>query len=157
MMRRILLLLPVLLLSASVAFAQDENKDTLAVALDSLAEDTVAVDSIAEPVDLPWPQNVQARLDAILKSRQFLTTQIGLQVYDLTADSVIYQYNERQQMRPASTMKMINAVTSLDKLGGSYQFKTRLYLTGKVDSCVLRLKTLRGTVDIESLITETDT
>ena len=25
------------------------------------------------------------------------------------------------------------------------------------DSCVLRLKTLRGTVDIESLITETDT
>ena len=138
MMRRILLLLPVLLLSASVAFAQDENKDTLVVALDSLAEDTVAVDSIAEPVDLPWPQNVQARLDAILKSRQFQTTQIGLQVYDLTADSVIYQYNERQQMRPASTMKMINAVTSLDKLGGSYQFKTRLYLTGKVDSCVLR-------------------
>ena len=114
MMRRILLLLPVLLLSASVAFAQDENKDTLAVALDSLAEDTVDVDSIAEPVDLPWPQNVQARLDAILKSRQFLTTQIGLQVYDLTADSVIYQYNERQQMRPASTMKMINAVTAFN-------------------------------------------
>ena len=138
MMRRILLLLPVLLLSASVAFAQDENKDSLVVALDSLAEDTVDVDSIAEPVDLPWPQNVQARLDAILKSRQFLTTQIGLQVYDLTADSVIYQYNERQQMRPASTMKMINAVTTLDKLGGNYQFRTRLYYTGKVDSCVLR-------------------
>ena len=110
MMRRILLLLPVLLLSASAVLAQDENKDSLVVALDSLAEDSVDVDSIAEPVDLPWPQNVQARLDAILKSRQFLTTQIGLQVYDLTADSVIYQYNERQQMRPASTMKMINAV-----------------------------------------------
>ena len=110
--------------------------DSLAV--DSLASDTLALDSIAEPVALPWPLNVQARLDAIVHSRQFESTQIALQVYDLTADSVIYQYNERQQMRPASTMKMICAVAALDKLGGSYQFKTKLYYTGKVDSCVLR-------------------
>ena len=116
----------------------DGSTPTDSLTTDSLVADTLALDTIAEPVALPWPQNVQARLDAILKSRQFQTTQIALQVYDLTADSVIYQYNERQQMRPASTMKMINAVTSLDRLGGSYQFKTRLYYTGKVDSCVLR-------------------
>ena len=134
----------VLLVSASAVLAQEVNVNAatdeavLAIPEDSLVEDTVAMDSIAEPVALPWPQNVQARLDAILLSRQFQTTQIGLQVYDLTADSVIYQYNERQQMRPASTMKMINAVTTLDKLGGNYQFRTRLYYTGKVDSCVLR-------------------
>lgn len=144
MMKRILLLFAVLLVSASAVLAQEVNVNAatddavLAIPEDSLVEDTVAMDSIAEPVALPWPQNVQARLDAILLSRQFQTTQIGLQVYDLTADSVIYQYNERQQMRPASTMKMINAVTTLDKLGGNYQFRTRLYYTGKVDSCVLR-------------------
>ena len=143
-MKRILLMFAVLLLSASAVLAQEVNVNAatddavLAIPEDSLVEDTVAMDSIAEPVALPWPQNVQARLDAILLSRQFQTTQIGLQVYDLTADSVIYQYNERQQMRPASTMKMINAVTTLDKLGGNYQFRTRLYYTGKVDSCVLR-------------------
>ena len=144
MMKRILLLFAVLLVSASAVLAQEVNVNAatdeavLAIPEDSLVEDTVAMDSIAEPVVLPWPQNVQARLDAILLSRQFQTTQIGLQVYDLTADSVIYQYNERQQMRPASTMKMINAVATLDKLGGNYQFRTRLYYTGKVDSCVLR-------------------
>ena len=143
MMKRILLMFAVLLVSASAVLAQEVNVNAtddavLAIPEDSLVEDTVAMDSIAEPVALPWPQNVQARLDAILLSRQFQTTQIGLQVYDLTADSVIYQYNERQQMRPASTMKMINAVTTLDKLGGNYQFRTRLYYTGKVDSCVLR-------------------
>ena len=143
-MKRILLMFAVLLVSASAVLAQEVNVNAatddavLAIPEDSLVEDTVAMDSIAEPVALPWPQNVQARLDAILLSRQFQTTQIGLQVYDLTADSVIYQYNERQQMRPASTMKMINAVTTLDKLGGNYQFRTRLYYTGKVDSCVLR-------------------
>lgn len=143
-MERLLLICSMLFMSVSVAFAQEVNMNiavdqaAMNVVEDSLTEDTVAMDTIAEPVALPWPQNVQARLDAILLSRQFQTTQIGLQVYDLTADSVIYQYNERQQMRPASTMKMINAVASLDKLGGDYQFRTRLYYTGKVDSCVLR-------------------
>lgn len=126
------------LLDVTVGEHVDGSTPTDSLTTDSLVTDTLALDTIAEPVALPWPQNVQARLDAILKSRQFQTTQIALQVYDLTADSVIYQYNERQQMRPASTMKMINAVTSLDRLGGSYQFKTRLYYTGKVDSCVLR-------------------
>ena len=126
------------LLDVTVGEHVDGSTPTDSLTTDSLVADTLALDTIAEPVALPWPQNVQARLDAILKSRQFQTTQIALQVYDLTADSVIYQYNERQQMRPASTMKMINAVTSLDRLGGSYQFKTRLYYTGKVDSCVLR-------------------
>ena len=126
------------LLDVTVGEHVDGSTPTDSLTTDSLVADTLALDTIAEPVALPWPQNVQARLDAILKSSQFQTTQIALQVYDLTADSVIYQYNERQQMRPASTMKMINAVTSLDRLGGSYQFKTRLYYTGKVDSCVLR-------------------
>lgn len=124
-----------LMLTLSAAFAQqtggsnllyvtvgehvDGSTPTDSLTTDSLVADTLALDTIAEPVALPWPQNVQARLDAILKSRQFQTTQIALQVYDLTADSVIYQYNERQQMRPASTMKMINAVTSLDRLGAA--------------------------------------
>lgn len=153
-MKKLLLIYSMWMLTLSAAFAQqtggsnlqdvtvgehvDGSTPTDSLTTDSLVADTLALDTIAEPVALPWPQNVQARLDAILKSRQFQTTQIALQVYDLTADSVIYQYNERQQMRPASTMKMINAVTSLDRLGGSYQFKTRLYYTGKVDSCVLR-------------------
>ena len=142
-MRKLLLIYTLLLLPVSAAFAQEVGgNEDVEEYLPGLAEDSVAArldaDSVAEAVALPWPRNVQARLDAILESRQFQTTQIGLQVYDLTADSVIYQYNERQQMRPASTMKMINAVASLDRLGGGYQFKTRLCYTGRTDSCVLR-------------------
>ena len=40
-------------------------------------------------------------------------------------------------MRPASTMKVITAITALDKLGGGYRFKTDLCYTGRVDSCTL--------------------
>ena len=107
--------------------------DSVAATADSLLTDTLAVDST-----LVWPNNVCSRIDKLLQGSMFKTSTVGIQVYDLTADSVIYQYNEKQCMRPASTMKMINAVTSLDKLGGSYLFKTRLHYTGKIDSCVLK-------------------
>ena len=40
-------------------------------------------------------------------------------------------------MRPASTMKLLTAITALDKLGGSYQFKTQLKYTGTIEDGVL--------------------
>ena len=37
---------------------------------------------------LPWPLNVQNRLDSLVSLPMLQTTQLGLMVYDLTADSV---------------------------------------------------------------------
>ena len=104
--------------------------------------DTVEVDSatadvaISEP-DLLWPLNVQSRLDVLLQGSIFETSTVGMMVYDLTADSVIYRHNERQLMRPASTLKMMVAVAALDRLGGNYRYATRLLRTGDVDGGVL--------------------
>ena len=58
-------------------------------------------------------------------------------VYDLTADSTIFRYNERKTLRPASTMKLITAITAIDRLGGSYQFRTSLRYTGSITDNVL--------------------
>ncbi len=113
-----------------------EEEGTLLTANDPMQEDSLLCDSLAAD-SLAWPKNVCARIDRLLESSMFHTSMVGLEVYDLTADSVIYRFNERQLMRPASTMKMINAVTVLDRLGGSHQFKTRLCYTGKVDNGVL--------------------
>lgn len=67
----------------------------------------------------------------------FETSQVGIMVWDMDADSCIYKHNERQLMRPASTMKLLTAITALDKLGGSYQFKTQLKYTGTIEDGVL--------------------
>ena len=87
---------------------------------------------------LPWPLNVQNRLDSLVSLPMLQTTQLGLMVYDLTADSVLYRYHERQTLRPASTMKLLTAITAIDLLGGSYRFRTSLAYLGTVDNGVLR-------------------
>lgn len=97
--------------------------------------DTFQVDTI--DVALPWPQNIQYRLDSLLRHPMFETSTVGLEVYDLTADSILYKVNEHQMLRPASTMKLLTAITAIDKLGGSYQFRTQLYYTGKVEDHTL--------------------
>ena len=98
--------------------------------------DTAATDSVAA---LPWPENVQSRLDSLIGCSALLQrSQLGLMVYDLTADSVLYAHNERQTMRPASTMKLVTAIAALDRLGGNYRYETSLHYTGRLDSCTLQ-------------------
>ena len=74
--------------------------------------------------------SLRIKLDSLLQDPMFEISQVGLMVYDLTADSVLYKKNERQTMRPASTMKLLTAITALDHLGGDYQLTTRLYYQG---------------------------
>lgn len=92
---------------------------------------------VEDSLTLPWPQSVKSRLEKLLQHEMFETSFVGMMVYDLDSDSAIFRYNERKLMRPASTMKLITAITALDKLGGNYQFKTELYYTGSVENNTL--------------------
>ena len=95
---------------------------------ETLPADTLVRDSLS----LKWPQSAVHGIDRLLEADMFQTSQVGLMVYDLTADSVIYRHNERQMMRPASTMKLLTAIAAIDRLGGSYQTKTELCYTGRI-------------------------
>lgn len=88
-----------------------------------------------------WEDSLRVRLDSLLQHPMFETTQVGIEVFDLTADSAIYKHGERQLLRPASTMKVLSAVATLDELGSSYQFRTRMYRSGKITG-----RTLRGNI-----------
>ena len=76
---------------------------------------------------------LSTKLDSLIATSPLLeTTQLGLMVWDLTADSVLYAYNHRQRMRPASTMKLLTAITMLDLYGGNYQFTTEVRYNGEI-------------------------
>jgi D-alanyl-D-alanine carboxypeptidase/D-alanyl-D-alanine-endopeptidase (penicillin-binding protein 4) len=77
-------------------------------------------------------ENLQHKLDSLLRHPMFETSQVALMVYDLTDDVPLYTYNHRQLMRPASCMKLVTAITALDQLGSFYNYQTRLLYTGRV-------------------------
>ena len=81
--------------------------------------------------------SLRIKLDSLLRDPLFETTQVGMMVYDLDADTVLYQYQARQLMRPASTMKLVTAITALDRLGGGYEYQTRFYFTGSLSDSTL--------------------
>lgn len=117
----------------------DDGQDSISQATVQADFVSLPADSVSQPADsLPWPANVRARLSALISSSPLLAkSNIGIMVYDLTADSTIFRYNERKALRPASTMKLITAITAIDRLGGSYQFRTSLRYTGSVTDNVL--------------------
>lgn len=102
---------------------------------DRMVADTVTTDTTA--VALPWPQNVQARLDSLVKTPLLESTQLGLMVYDLSDDSVLYSFGAKQTLRPASTMKLLTAVTAIDLLGSEYRLNTSLRYQGAIKDSVL--------------------
>lgn len=84
-----------------------------------------------------WPEGLHLRLDSLLTDSMLESTQLALVVYDLTDDKPLYQYNERQMMRPASTMKLLTSITALDKLGSSHCYHTTLHLDGSISDNIL--------------------
>ena len=69
-----------------------------------------------------WQEKMRGQLDALMTDTLLLTTQVGVCVYDLTADQLLYEHNSRQRMRPASCEKVVTAVTALALLGTEYRY-----------------------------------
>ena len=135
------------------AMAQDINNDVAAA--DTIPADTIAAlspedaaliavsDSIS--ADTTKTLTVQERIERLLTADLFRKSQLGLMVYDLTADTVIYAYNEQQTLRPASTNKLVTAITALDYLGESYRYATQLRCSPQKNGTAIL--TLRGGMD----------
>lgn len=114
------------------------QKDSLDVAIsaEELSEitDSIRIDSLG--VDSVSTLSLREQIDQLLETEMFKTSTVGIEIYDLTADTLVYAYNERQTLRPASTMKLMTAITALDKLGGSYRLSTSLRYKGFLMECV---------------------
>ena len=113
----------------------------LSVSLYAQTEQTVGEfsttsDSIEQ--QLPWPQQMQARLDSMMRDPMLDYTQLGLMVWDLTDDCQLFGMNQQQLLRPASTMKLVTAITALDCLGTNYQYTTSLYYKGDITDHTLQ-------------------
>ena len=113
---------------------------TSAIAQSSVA-DTLVKDFVGDPTTLTTAQRsasifaraISGRLDTLLRDPLFERSQVGVCVYDLTDDRMIFVRGEHQRLRPASNMKVLTAVSALDLLGADYRFATTLQASGEPD------------------------
>ena len=118
--RTLLLLLLSVIGGFSFSFSPAEAK-TVAM---QMADDSTAI-------------KICQRVDSLLTPELLTRSQVGLHIYDLTADSTILAFGADQLMRPASNQKVITAVTALSQLGTDFNFRTSLYGEGSINDSTL--------------------
>jgi D-alanyl-D-alanine carboxypeptidase/D-alanyl-D-alanine-endopeptidase (penicillin-binding protein 4) len=84
-------------------------------------------------------QTLQQEIQNLLKDSLFEQTEVGIAVYDLTAQQSLYTYQANKRYRPASIQKVLTCIESLHRLSKQHLFKTQIYYTGKI-----KKKTLKG-------------
>ncbi|MBQ9236673.1 MAG: D-alanyl-D-alanine carboxypeptidase/D-alanyl-D-alanine-endopeptidase [Prevotella sp.] len=124
------------------------------------------------------PDSLCLRVDSVVRAAKMLeTSQMGMLIYDLDGDSVLYARDAKQTMRPASTMKLLTAITALDKLGADYEYKTEvkckdgdLFVIGAMDPLIteadlkmmadslraMGIDTIRGTIYADRSMKDSD-
>lgn len=89
----------------------------------SLVSECIDINNVVRMSSDTWQGRLQMMLDSMVNIPTFETTQLGLCVFDLTDDRMLYSQNPDQRMRPASNQKLVTAITCLDQLGGQYCFQ----------------------------------
>lgn len=84
-----------------------------------------------------WGPALVHNIDSLLGHPMFQRTQVAVYVYDLDADTVVYDRGCRQLMRPASVMKVLTSTVALQTLGADHPFKTTLSYSGTIETDTL--------------------
>lgn len=81
-----------------------------------------------------WGQaDLQSRLDKIIQDFLPQGSEVGVSVYNLTTKQQLYSHRDDKLSRPASTMKLLTAITALDIPGGYEPFHTDVWYKGYIE------------------------
>ena len=72
------------------------------------------------------------QLDALAREADRAPYMAGISVWDLTDDTFFWGYNHHKVMRPASTQKVLTAISALSVIGAQHTINTRAYYTGTI-------------------------
>ena len=78
-------------------------------------------------------QTEQELIDAFSQDELFKSASIGIEICDLETSKILASYQSGKSLTPASTQKLITTATALEILGSDFQFKTDVYITGRID------------------------
>ncbi len=85
----------------------------------------------------PYP-TLKARIDSLIPDDLFPPAHIGVKVISLTRNETLYELNAHALFNPGSGQKLITAAAALTRLGGSFPFKTSVYLDASSNTLYLK-------------------
>ena len=74
----------------------------------------------------------QKQMEYLLQKQLPKGSDVGIAVYDLTADSTLYTYQADKLSHPASTMKLLTTITALAQKEADEPFRTEVWAKGEI-------------------------
>ena len=85
-----------------------------------------------------WGQENLSQIDSLIKRMLPEASEVGISVYDLTAKKSLYTYRDTKLSRPASTMKLLTAITALSRPDADNPFRTEVWHDGVIEHDTLQ-------------------
>lgn len=85
-----------------------------------------------------WGQANLSQIDSLVRKMLPEASEVGISVYDLTAKKSLYTYHDTKLSRPASTMKLLTAVTALSRPDADNPFCTEVWYDGVIEHDTLQ-------------------
>ena len=63
----------------------------------------------------------------------FKSASIGIEIRDLKTGGIIAEHQSEKSLTPASTQKLVTTAAALEILGADFQFRTDVFITGRID------------------------
>ena len=82
-------------------------------------------------------EKVSTAFDEFIADPDLQSTSIGLTIVDTKTRHEIFNYNGKKSLIPASSLKMVTAITALEFFGPDHTFSTKLALEGEVENGIL--------------------
>lgn len=82
-------------------------------------------------------RGIVKKIKALLEEPQFKEMKIGIRIYSLKSNDVVFEHNSQTLLKPASNVKLVTTLAALKYLGSGYQFKTKIYTDGKIRKGIL--------------------
>ena len=77
--------------------------------------------------------SLKSSITSLINHPQFNSAFWGIQIVSLQNNEILFTYNEKKRLPPASGMKLLVSAAALDHWGKDYQFKTPVFFEGRLD------------------------
>lgn len=85
-----------------------------------------------------WGQKGLSQIDSLISRMLPEASEVGISIYDLTAKKSLYNYRADKLSRPASTMKLLTAITALSRPDADEPFRTEVWHDGVIERDTLQ-------------------